>query len=178
GGIADVSRNAGIEDAILRAGHAVANHTYTHPFLPKLDAAQVDTEIDTTQALLLAAAPIHGRAPLFRPPYGARNPLVLAEIAGRGLRSVIWNIDSRDWADPIPQSIAQRVFDEAGREGHGIVLMHDIHGRTVQALPRVIEGLQKRGFRFAYWDGSGLKTQGDLPPINADENLTSRRNID
>jgi peptidoglycan/xylan/chitin deacetylase (PgdA/CDA1 family) len=156
-GRADISRNASIEEAILRAGHVIANHTYTHPLLPKLNDVQVDDEIDTTQALLLAAAPAQGRAPLFRPPYGARNPLVLAEVADRGLRSVIWNIDSRDWADPIPQSIAQRVFDEAAHEGRGIILFHDIHGRTVQALPRVIEGLLKRGFRFAYWDGNGLK---------------------
>jgi peptidoglycan/xylan/chitin deacetylase (PgdA/CDA1 family) len=124
-GQADFSRNAIVEQAILRAGHAVANHTYTHPQMPKLDATQVDYEIDSTQALLLAAAPVSGRAPLFRPPYGARNPLVLAEVADRGLRSVLWNIDSRDWADPIPQSIAQRVFDEAEREGRGIVLMTD-----------------------------------------------------
>ncbi len=156
GGQIDILRNSSIEEAVLRAGHAIANHTYTHPFLPKLNDAQVDDEIDMTQALLLAAAPARGRAPLFRPPYGARNPLVLAEIADRGLRSVIWNIDSRDWADPIPQSIAQRVLDEATREGRGIILMHDIHGRTVQALPQVIEGLLKRGFRFAHWDGSGL----------------------
>ncbi len=157
-GRAEATRNISVVEAILRAGHAIANHTYTHPFLPKLSDAQVDDEIDTTQALLLAVAPVHGRAPLFRPPYGARNPLVLAEVADRGLRSVIWNIDSRDWADPIPQSIAQRVFDEAEHEGRGIILLHDIHGRTVQALPRVIEGLLKRGFHFAYWDGSGLKT--------------------
>jgi peptidoglycan/xylan/chitin deacetylase (PgdA/CDA1 family) len=155
-GQAGVLHNTPTVDAILRAGHAVANHTYTHPFLPRLDVTQVETEIDTTQALLLTAAPGPGRAPLFRPPYGARNPLVLAEVADRGLRSVIWNIDSRDWADPIPQSIAQRVFDEAEREGRGIILFHDIHGRTVQALPRVIEGLLKRGFRFAHWDGIGL----------------------
>ena len=159
-GGAGVLYNTSTVDAILRAGHAVANHTYTHPFLPKLDAIQVENEIDTTQALLLAAVPGSGRAPLFRPPYGARNPLVLAEVADRGLCSVIWNIDSRDWADPIPQSIAQRVFDEAEHEGRGIILFHDIHGRTVQALPRVIEGLLRRGFRFAYWDGIGLSVDG------------------
>ena len=159
-GRADVSRNARVVAAILRAGHVIANHTYTHPLLPKLDAAQIDDEIDFTQALLAAAAPGPGRAPLFRPPYGARNPLVLAEIADRGLRSVLWNIDSRDWADPIPQSIAQRVLVEAEREGRGIILFHDIHGRTVQALPRVIEGLLKRGFRFAYWDGGALRVDG------------------
>ncbi len=155
-GRAEVTRNVNVVEALLRGGHVIANHTYTHPVLPKLTDAQVDDEIDTTQALLLAIAPQSGRAPLFRPPYGARNPLVLAEIADRGLRSVIWNIDSRDWADPIPQSIAQRVFDEAGRQGRGIILMHDIHGRTVQALPRIIEGLLQRGFRFAHWDGNGL----------------------
>ena len=157
-GEADVLRNTSVVEAVLRAGHTIANHTYTHPLLPKLDAVAVDEEIDRTQALLVAMAPGRGRAPLFRPPYGARNPLVLAEIADRGLRSVLWNIDSRDWADPIPQSIAQRVVDEAEHEGRGIILFHDIHGRTVQALPRVIEGLVKRGFRFARWDGNGLTT--------------------
>ena len=150
----------------MRAGHTIANHTYTHPLLPKLTAAQVDDEIDQTQALLVAIAPQGGRAPLFRPPYGARNPLVLAEAADRGLRSVVWNIDSRDWADPIPQSIVQRVLDDATREGRGIVLMHDIHGRTVQALPRIIEGLTQRGFRFAYWGGTGLKVDAGGEPHN------------
>ena len=123
-GQADVRRNVAVEEAVLRAGHTIANHTYTHPLLPKLNAAQVDDEIDQTQALLVAIAPQGGRAPLFRPPYGARNPLVLAEVADRGLRSVVWNIDSRDWADPIPQSIVQRVLDEAGREGHEIGRAH------------------------------------------------------
>ena len=162
-GRADVSRNAVVVDAILRAGHAIANHTYTHPFLPKLDAVQVDDEIDRTDALLVAAAPGRGRAPLFRPPYGARNPLVLAEVADRGLRSVIWNVDSRDWADPIPRSIAQHVFEELDHEGRGIILFHDIHGRTVQALPLVLEGLVKRGFRFARWDGAGLAVDAAQP---------------
>lgn len=156
-GRAELSRNAALTASILRGGHAVANHTYTHPLLSKLDVTQVEDEIDTTQALLVAAAGAErGRAPLFRPPYGARNPLVLAEAADRGLRSVLWNIDSRDWADPIPRSIAQRVVDEAEHEGRGIILFHDIHGRTVQALPLVLEELGKRGFRFARWDGTGL----------------------
>lgn len=129
-----------------------------HPLSSKLAAAAVYEEIDATQTLLAAAPPAH--APLFRPPYGARNDLVLAEVAERGLRSVLWNIDSRDWADPIPQSIAQRVIDEAEREGRGIILFHDIHGRSVQALPLAIEGLLKRGFRFARWEAGVLTTEG------------------
>ena len=158
GGRAEPSRNASIVAEMLRNGHAIGNHTYTHPLLPKLAAAAIDDEIDTTQTLLEAVAPAH--APLFRPPYGARNDLVLAEVADRGLRSVLWNIDSRDWADPIPQSIAQRVIDEAEREGRGIILFHDIHGRSVQALPMAIEGLLKRGFRFARWEAGVLTSEG------------------
>ena len=90
-----------------------------------------------------------GRAALFRPPYGARNDLVLAEVTARGLRSVLWNIDSRDWADPLSRSVAHRVIAETVREGRGIILFHDIHLRAVEALPAVIEDLQQRGFRFA-----------------------------
>ena len=161
GGRAEPSRNAAIVAEILRGGHAIGNHTYTHPLLPKLAANAIDDEIDSTQNLLEAVAPAH--APLFRPPYGARNDLVLAEIANRGLRSVLWNIDSRDWADPIPQSIAQRVIDEAEHEGRGIILFHDIHGRSVQALPIAIEGLLKRGFRFAHWEQGGLTIEA--PPL-------------
>ena len=159
-GRAEVSRNAALVADILRMGHAIANHTYTHPVLPKLGLTQVDDEIDMTQSLLIAAAPGPAHAPLFRPPYGARNALVLGEVADRGLRSVVWNIDSRDWADPIPRSIAQRVVDEAEHEGRGIVLFHDIHSRTVEALPIAITELIKRGFRFAHWEGTRLTVDG------------------
>jgi peptidoglycan/xylan/chitin deacetylase (PgdA/CDA1 family) len=142
---------------ILREGHFIANHTHTHPLLPKLDAIAVTDEIDLTEVLLTrATADGVGRAKLFRPPYGARNDLVLAEIAARGLRSVIWNVDSRDWADPIPKSVAKRVVDEITRERRGIVLFHDIHPRTVDAVPLVIEALLKRGFQFAHFDGADL----------------------
>ena len=142
-------------ERMLAEGHAVANHTHTHPLLPALDELRLSAEIDQTEALLSAAARGHaGRAALFRPPYGARNDLVLAEVTARGLRSVLWNIDSRDWADPVAQSVARRVIDEAVREGSGIVLFHDIHARAPDALPTVIEELRKRGFRFArYADG-------------------------
>lgn len=66
----------------------------------------------------------------------------------------------RDWADPIPQSIAHRVVEEAERLGRGIILFHDIHGRAAAALPIVLEELIKRGFNFARWDGERLTVIG------------------
>jgi peptidoglycan/xylan/chitin deacetylase (PgdA/CDA1 family) len=142
---------------MLAEGHSLANHSYTHPLLPRLDEIRLDDEIDRTERILASVAGAQsGATRLFRPPYGARSDLVLAEITARGLRSVLWNIDSRDWADPIPRSIAQRVLEEASREGRGIILFHDIHGRTVDALPRVIEELLQHGFKFAHFRDAKL----------------------
>lgn len=70
--------------------------------------------------------------------------------------SVMWNVDSKDWADPIPRSIANRVIRETEGQRQGIILFHDIQARTVAALPSVIETLQGRGYRFLTWKGSSF----------------------
>lgn len=150
-------RNEAIEARIVAEGHAIGNHSFTHPSMPKLNGLQIKQEISETQALLDRHVPTgKARTGTFRPPFGARDDKVLASIEQHRLRSVIWNIDSEDWADPLPRSIAHRVISEAEKYGRGIVLMHDIHARTVEALPIVIQELQARGFRFGYWDGSRL----------------------
>jgi len=156
-GLASAERGRDIDARLISEGHAVGNHSFTHPLLTKLDSKSVEREIGDTQLLIEAAVPQGaGRTGGFRPPYGARDDKVLAEIESHHLRSIVWNIDSEDWADPLPESIAHRVVQEAERNGRGIVLMHDIHARTADALPRVISELKKRGFRFLRWDGQQL----------------------
>src|SRR5215831_1160088 len=91
--------------------------------------------------------------PLFRPPYGERDSKVLAAIEAHQMKSILWNIDSKDWADPVAKSIANRVVADARRYGHGIILMHDIHERTIEALPLIIETLKGDGYRFVSWNG-------------------------
>lgn len=68
----------------------------------------------------------------------------------------MWNIDSLDWADPVPNSIADRVLRSVEKEGRGIMLFHDIHQRTVKALPLILDRLVADGYRFAAWDGTGF----------------------
>ena len=132
-------------------GGVLANHSYTHSVLSQVTSEVLDTEIVNTNALLKQ---ISGADPvLFRPPYGARNETVLAGLKQRNMKSIMWNIDSKDWADPVPSSIANRVMEEVEREGRGIILLHDIHERTIDALEIILEGLQKQGYRFAAWDG-------------------------
>jgi peptidoglycan/xylan/chitin deacetylase (PgdA/CDA1 family) len=156
-GVAVPGPNQAIVSRLILEGHAVGNHSFSHPVLPRLDRQHIAREIADTQALIEFMVPEGGgRTGGFRPPYGARDDQVFAQIDVHHLRSVVWNIDSEDWADPLPESIAHRVVQEAEKAGRGIVLMHDIHARTVEALPTVIRELRKRGFQFAWWNGQKL----------------------
>lgn len=157
-GAAKLGANAQVSRRILQAGHGLANHSYTHAFLPKLSEQGLKQEIGDTRVLLekIAETPMT----LFRAPYGARNTQVMAKLKSDRLTSVMWNIDSLDWSDPVPSSIAQRVLDEVEKYKRGIVLFHDIHARTVETLPLVIEALQAAGYRFAVWDGKAFTVPG------------------
>jgi peptidoglycan/xylan/chitin deacetylase (PgdA/CDA1 family) len=68
----------------------------------------------------------------------------------------MWNIDHLDWADPKPESITQRVLREVETGAGGIILMHDVQARAVDALPRIIGALKQRGYAFLRWDGTRL----------------------
>lgn len=134
---------------VLAAGHQLANHSFTHGLMSKFELVKVKEEAANTEALLDAAGR-NGDA-LFRFPYGARNDGALTTIEALKLRSMMWNVDSLDWSDPIPKSIAARVLAELDKQQRGIVLFHDIHARTVQALPLVLDQLAAEGWRFASW---------------------------
>ncbi len=119
-------------------------------------------EILNTDALLKAVDP--ERSALFRFPYGARNREGMQMLENAHLKSVMWNIDSLDWADPVPSSIAERVLRSVDKEGRGIILFHDIHERTVKALPAILDRLSAEGYQFAGWDGQTFKTSGQAAP--------------
>ncbi|OYU43676.1 MAG: polysaccharide deacetylase, partial [Burkholderiales bacterium PBB4] len=152
---ADVSRK------LLAAGHTLANHSMTHAQLSKRSGDTLKPEILGTDELLKAVAA--RRSPLFRFPYGARNEEGLAILDSAHLRSVMWNIDSLDWADPVPSSIVDRVLKTVEKEGRGIVLFHDIHERTVKALPALMDRLVADGYQFAGWDGTGFSVPKGSP---------------
>ena len=139
---------------ILESGSTLGNHSYSHPVLPKLDEAALTREIDSTSALLtyiLKSPPV-----LFRPPYGAANADILAKVQADNMKTVIWNVDSEDWADPVPNSVAQRVITQVEKQQRGIILFHDIHKVGLDALPIVIETLQADGYQFVSWNGTAF----------------------
>jgi peptidoglycan/xylan/chitin deacetylase (PgdA/CDA1 family)/uncharacterized caspase-like protein/TolA-binding protein len=149
---------AALSTRILEQGSSLGNHSYSHPVLPKMDAAGYTREIDTTSALL---KDIQKRDPvLFRPPYGAINQGILDKVRSENMKAVLWNVDSEDWADPVPNSVAQRVVTETEKAGRGIILFHDIHKIAIEALPQIIEALRKDGFQFASWNGTAFAVEG------------------
>lgn len=148
-GQAKPGAQAAVARRVLAAGHQLANHSFSHGVMAKMSEDAVRTEAQATEALLDAA----GRQPsaLFRFPYGARTAGALDAVEGLKLRSMMWTIDSMDWADPVPKSIAERVLRETEALQRGVILFHDIQGRTVQALPLVLDQLVADGYRFATW---------------------------
>lgn len=156
---------------VLAAGHQLANHSFSHGLMSKFELVKVKEEAARTEALLDKAGR-QGDA-LFRFPYGARNDGALTTIEALKLRSMMWNVDSLDWSDPIPKSIAARVLAELDRQQRGIVLFHDIHARTVQALPLVLDQLAAEGWRFATWKDGQFVVSSDRPaappPVTAGE---------
>jgi peptidoglycan/xylan/chitin deacetylase (PgdA/CDA1 family)/uncharacterized caspase-like protein len=156
GGEVKLAPAAAASYRVLESGSSIGNHSYSHPVLPKLDESGYTKEIESTNTLLkyiLKSEPV-----LFRPPYGASNDGILALVQSKQEKTMIWNIDSLDWADPVANSITQRVLGEVTKHGRGIILFHDIHKRTLDVLPPLIEALQSNGYHFASWTAGGIST--------------------
>lgn len=151
-------RSAKLTKRIVAEGHLLGNHTYEHKNLPKLDLEGIVRQIDLSKAVLESAAGVP--VSLFRPPYGAKDERVLAQLGLRKTKAYLWNIDSMDWADPIPESVAARILAQVEKRGRGVILMHDVHSQTVEALPTVLDALMARGYQFVLWDGSAAPIGG------------------
>ena len=130
--------------ALERAHGALGDHTWSHPYLPGLDAATVQGELARTEQLVAttAGAPVR----LFRPPYGARTPAIDTAAGSLGMAEILWDVDTRDSEGADYAGIAANVRREV-RPG-SIVLMHENRGQTIRALKfNILPALRKRGFR-------------------------------
>jgi len=157
-GVARLNAGAEVSRKLKAAGYVLANHSFSHAQLSKESGDSLKAEILDTDTLLKAVDP--QRSALFRFPYGAHNKEGMHLLADAHLKSVMWNIDSLDWADPVPSSIADRVLRAVDKEGRGIILFHDIHERTVKALPAILDRLVAEGYQFAGWDGTAFRVAG------------------
>ena len=130
---------------IIAEGHEVGNHTWDHPQLSKLTDTQATDEIERTQDAIRAAC---GVTPtLLRPPYGALNKPEHIWIPQRlKLNVIYWTVDTEDWKRPGAAAITERVL--AGARPGAIILQHDIHGETIDAMPAALDGLIAKGYHL------------------------------
>jgi peptidoglycan/xylan/chitin deacetylase (PgdA/CDA1 family) len=141
----NVAANPDIVRRILAEGHEVGNHSWTHPQLSKLSDDRVTAEITKTQDAIKDAS---GYSPtLLRPPYGAITPRQREWIATQfGLNIILWSVDPFDWKRPGASVITQRILSQV-RPG-AIILSHDIHKQTVDAMPATLDALIAKGYKF------------------------------
>ena len=144
-----VSSQANVVRSIQARGHQLGNHSWSHPELPKLPVDQIAGEIDRTNDAIKQAT---GVTPtVMRPPYGAVNSAVLEQLRLRGMSSILWSVDTRDWADRNSEIICSRAV--AGAHPGAIILMHDIHQTSVGAVPCILSALKQQGYSFVTVQG-------------------------
>lgn len=127
---------------MVQDGHQVANHSYSHPNLNELSTEKAVQEIEVTDQILNRI--LGGSESYYlRPPYGNIKREVLAEMKAPVL---IWSVDSIDWqllnTQKVKDRILEQTFDGA------VVLMHDIHYTTVDAILAALDTLESRGYEF------------------------------
>ncbi|WP_329219328.1 polysaccharide deacetylase family protein [Streptomyces sp. NBC_01485] len=140
-----VGQNAAAHPDLLRAmakaGHEIGNHSWSHADLTRLGPTELREQISRTNDAVKAAT---GKNPtLLRPPYGAVNPAVKAAA---GLPIALWNYDTEDWKYRDSTKVADSVLNNA--KPGDIVLLHDIHPTSVDAVPRILTSLKEQGYHF------------------------------
>jgi peptidoglycan/xylan/chitin deacetylase (PgdA/CDA1 family) len=127
-----------------REGHEIANHSWSHPNLAKMSDEAVRRELQKTDDAIVAAT---GKRPtLLRPPYGSITARQKKWIHDEfGYRIIIWDVDPLDWKRPGPSVVTARILKET--TAGSIVLSHDIHPPTIEAMPATFDQLMKKGFK-------------------------------
>ena len=179
-----IGESANQESALVKREYAqgdeLGNHTFTHPEfdLERLSETELQVQLNLTEMLLESDLGV--KTTLFRPPYGIdHQPESASEVEllpipqAMGYVIIGARIDPHDWgepngAPPAPaDTIVQRVFDDAATGKGNIILMHDGGGNrshTVEALPKIIDGLRARGYEFVTVSDLLGKTRAEVMP--------------
>nr|WP_233711532.1 polysaccharide deacetylase family protein [Lederbergia citrisecunda] len=133
-----------VAEQVAKAGHEIASHSNSHPDLTKLSNEAMKQEFYESSNKIEKAT---GKKPtLFRPPYGAYNDNVMNYANNNRYSIILWSVDSLDWKS----RNASAVIDTVTRDvtNGSIVLLHDIHASTADALPQLLASLKNQGYQF------------------------------
>ncbi len=154
--------------AVATAGHAIGNHTYSHPNLVFEGGSNTRNEIAGCELVLQEAIGPYPR--LFRPPFGGRHPITLHAVRELGYLPVMWSVTSYDWKARSPQDIVDHVTKRV--RGGDVILMHDgghlkfgtDRSHTVAATDEIMRRYKGEGFQFVTipemtGEGTGIRVE-------------------
>jgi peptidoglycan-N-acetylglucosamine deacetylase len=143
-----------------REGHEIANHSWSHPNFAKMSDDGVRSQLRRTDDAIQSA--ISQSPTLLRPPYGSITARQKKWINQEfGYKIALWDVDPLDWRRPGPNVVCSRIVKNT-RAG-SIVLAHDIHPGTIEAMPCVLKELEAKGFKFVTVSGL-IAMQTPVPP--------------
>lgn len=142
----------GLVQQVARAGHTIGSHTHNHENLAKRSQASAVKAVLTGEDEVAAAlAPIGKKvAPFFRFPYLAQTRALRANLQDSGLVIFDVDVDSADYKKDSSAAVLARVLARLDAAKGGIVLFHDIHGRTARMLPDFLAALKERGYKIVH----------------------------
>jgi peptidoglycan/xylan/chitin deacetylase (PgdA/CDA1 family) len=116
--------------------HEIGHHTYTHRKLTDLADADVEDELEKTDAIFMEV--MGRRADWFRPPFGALRQDQARRVRARGMRVALWSLDTEDWRGGSAAAITERIAMHT--HPGAIVLCHDTRG-TAESLDATLSRL-------------------------------------
>ena len=141
----NVAEHPEIVARAAREGHEIGNHSWSHPNFGKMSDDGVRSQLQRTDDAIKSA--IGSRPTLLRPPYGSITAREKRWIHDQfGYEIILWDVDPYDWKRPGPPVVRNRILKET-RPG-SIVLSHDIHPGTIEAMPSTFDALEAKGFKF------------------------------
>lgn len=130
---------------IAAEGHEIGNHSYTHAALNKCSPAKITEEITMTNEAILQACGV--KPTTMRPPYGATNAAITKRMNDEfGFAVIMWSVDPEDWKIRKASHVSNHILQNT--KSGGIVLAHDIHPSTIDAMPAVLDGLLAKRHQF------------------------------
>jgi len=141
----NVAEHPEIVARAAREGHEIGNHSWSHPNFGKMSDESIRRQLQQTDDAIKSAT---GKRPtLMRPPYGSITTRQKRWIHDEfGYNVILWDVDPNDWKRPGPAVVRARILKET-RPG-SIVLSHDIHPGTIEAMPSTFDELEAKGFKF------------------------------
>lgn len=174
------SRSPWVTQQLAGEGHVIANHSFGHPYMGALDDCHSDScreewvdeseaifQLQKTQKILFDL--VGAVEPFVRFPYGAKTKGLGEFLKANGLGEFFWSTDSEDWRfSHTNEQVLDKIMKSLDAEKRGIILMHDIHRRTAEIVPELLNRLAKGGYSIVLLRSSDVMSRSQHPLIQGE----------